>query len=136
MLHADALAAAHERADRPHMPRCILGIEDRLETIEGGAELAPGVVAVELPGHDAGHLGVRVGDGAILFADSFPSPIQLDRPELRFRSDLDPALAVETRRALLDELVDRPVLAVCGHYPAGGIGRVVTRDGHVAWEPA
>ena len=41
-----------------------------------------------------------------------------------------------TRRALLPELVDRDVLAVCGHYPGGGIGRVVTRDGRVVWEPA
>ncbi len=33
-------------------------------------------------------------------------------------------------------LVDRNLLVVCGHYPAGGIGRVVTRGGRVVWEAA
>ena len=31
---------------------------------------------------------------------------------------------------------DADVLVACGHYPDGGIGRVVRRDGRVVWEPA
>ena len=37
---------------------------------------------------------------------------------------------------LLPELVDQDVLTVCGHYPAGGIGHVVTREGRIVWEAA
>jgi hypothetical protein len=63
-------------------------------------------------------------------------PALLDRPDARYRADFDHEPVVATRRALLEELVDRPTLAVCGHYPEGGIGRIVSRDGHVVWEPA
>src|SRR5207244_293366 len=62
LLHAEALAAARARVDRAHIPRCITGIEERLDTVIGGAELAPGVTVVELPGHDPGHVGVRIGE--------------------------------------------------------------------------
>ena len=136
LLHADALAAAGERADRPHIPRCVLGIADRLETLAGDAEIAPSVTVVELPGHDAGHLGVRIGTGAPLIADAAGHPALLDRPDAAFFSDLDHERAVATRRRLLDDLVDRPVLAVCGHYPDGGVGYVVSRGGHVVWQAA
>jgi hypothetical protein len=58
----------------------------------------------------------------------------LDEPERVYLSDGDPAVCTATRRAILPELVDQDVLAVCGHYPAGGIGRVVSRNGRVVWE--
>jgi glyoxylase-like metal-dependent hydrolase (beta-lactamase superfamily II) len=32
--------------------------------------------------------------------------------------------------------VDQDVLTACGHYPAGGIGRVVTRGDRVVWQVA
>jgi glyoxylase-like metal-dependent hydrolase (beta-lactamase superfamily II) len=136
LLHADALAAAHERAERPHIQRCVLGIADRLETLADGADLAPGVTPVELPGHDRGHLGVRVGADALLITDAAVHPALLDRPDSAYASDFDHERVAATRRRLLDELVDRPVLAVCGHYPNGGIGRVAAHDGHVVWEAA
>jgi glyoxylase-like metal-dependent hydrolase (beta-lactamase superfamily II) len=136
VIHADALAAARRRADEPHIRRCLLGLEERLETISGATALAPNVTAFALPGHAAGHLGVRLGTEAILIVDAIPHPVMLDRPESRFLADDDPELAATTRASLREELVDRPVLTVCGHYPGSGIGRAVTREGHVVWEPA
>jgi glyoxylase-like metal-dependent hydrolase (beta-lactamase superfamily II) len=135
VLHEDALAAARERTDRPHIGRCVLGIEDRLETIAGETEIAPGVVATPLPGHDAGHLGVRIGTDALLLSDAAPHPAALDRHDLRFAFDLDPEAVSATRTRVLAELVDGPTLAICGHYPEGGIGRLASHDGHVLWSP-
>jgi hypothetical protein len=60
----------------------------------------------------------------------------LEVPELIYVSDADVERAEQTRLELLDELVDQDVLAVCGHYPDGGIGRVVTRSDRVVWEAA
>jgi hypothetical protein len=37
---------------------------------------------------------------------------------------------------LISELVDADTVVLCGHYPRGGIGRVVKRDGRVVWEAA
>jgi glyoxylase-like metal-dependent hydrolase (beta-lactamase superfamily II) len=136
VLHEDALAAARERAEQGHdiARRCVLGLGDRLETISGAVELAPGVTTFELPGHDVGHVGLRVGSEAVLITDAVPHPMMLDAPEMVFVADLDPEVGVATRRALVAELVDEPVLTVCGHYPGNGIGRAVMRDGHAVWE--
>jgi hypothetical protein len=68
-----------------------------------------------------------------LIADAAVHPMLLHEPDAVYISDGDPAVCAST---LLPELVDRNVLTVCGHYPAGGIGRVVTRDGRIVWEPA
>jgi glyoxylase-like metal-dependent hydrolase (beta-lactamase superfamily II) len=106
LLHEDALAAARRRADRPHIQRCVLGLEDRLETVKDGEEIAPGVTVVPLPGHDDGHVGLRVGHHAVIVADAAPHPAQLDHPEWRFSYDEDQELAVETRRRVLDEFGD------------------------------
>jgi glyoxylase-like metal-dependent hydrolase (beta-lactamase superfamily II) len=107
LLHEDALAAAHRRADRPHIRRCVLGLEDRLETVTDGQEIVPGVSVVPLPGHDDGHIGLLVGDHAVLVTDAVPHPAQLDHPEWRFAYDKDQERAVETRRRIVHDFGDR-----------------------------
>ena len=143
VLHRDAAAAAPGRVgpDRPHIERCIVALLDRglVDEVAGATELAAGVVAIELAGHDVGHMGVRVesnGARAMLFVDSTPHPAFLDEPGWRFDADLDHAAAEATRRALVEELRDGDTLAVSGHYPGNGIGRVVTRGGRTVWEAA
>ena len=71
----------------------------------------------------------------MLIADAVPHPMMLDRPEIELVADLDPGAGTTTRCALVPELVDEPVLTICGHYPGSGIGRALTRDGHAVWEP-
>jgi glyoxylase-like metal-dependent hydrolase (beta-lactamase superfamily II) len=82
-------------------------------------------------------MGVRLESGgheAVLIVDSGVHPALLDRPERSYVSDLDHDRCVETRRALLDELVDADVLVVCGHYPGSGVGWIRQRGHRVVWE--
>jgi glyoxylase-like metal-dependent hydrolase (beta-lactamase superfamily II) len=113
LLHEEALAAARERADRPHIQRCVLGLEDRLDTVVGGDEIAPGLEVLDLPGHDAGHVGLRVGDSALVVGDAVPHPAQLDHPEWRFAFDEDHERSIETRRRLVEEAQGKVVF--CSH---------------------
>ena len=139
VVHRDALAFARTRPELPHIRRCVEPLADRFETLAGDHELVSGVTAFEAPGHYPGHMAVRVrsaGAEAVLLADIAVHPALLAEPRWQYVSDLDQPLAVETRRALLPELVDRDVLVACGHYPGTGIGRVVTRDGRAVWEEA
>jgi glyoxylase-like metal-dependent hydrolase (beta-lactamase superfamily II) len=134
VAHRDGIAFAGN-SGRPHVERTILSVE--FGEIEGETGIAEGVTAFPLPGHFPGHMGLRVeseGERAILIADAAVNPMLLDEPERVYLSDGDPAVCRATRRAILPELVDQDVLAVCGHYPAGGIGRVVSRNGRVVWE--
>jgi len=139
VVHHDALAFVRSQDDRAHVRRCILPLLDPFETIDAETEIAPGITAYPAPGHYPGHMAVRLdseGERAVLIADSAVHPALLDEPDWLYVSDGDPAQCAETRRALLPELVDRDVVVACGHYPADGIGRIVTRDGRVVWEEA
>ena len=136
VVHRDALAFVRG-SERPHVARAIEPVP--FEELDGEAELAPGVTAFPLPGHFPGHMGLRVesgGETALLIADAAVNPMLLDRPGDVYVSDVDQAASVETRHLLLPALIDQDVLVVCGHYPEGGIGRVVRRDGRVLWVPA
>ena len=136
LVHREARAFVRGDA-RPHVARCIEPIE--FEELDGETELAAEVVAFPLPGHYPGHMGVRIdseGERALLIVDTAVQPAQLDQPALRYVFDVDHEACVETRRRLLPEIVDADVLVACGHYPDGGIGRAVRRDGRVVWEAA
>jgi glyoxylase-like metal-dependent hydrolase (beta-lactamase superfamily II) len=117
LLHADALEAARARADREHIQRCVLGLEDRLETVVDGEEITPGVTVAALPGHADGHIGLRVGHHSMIVADAVPHPAQLDRPEWRFGYDDEPLRAIETRRRILDE--SGHMLIYMSHFQSG-----------------
>jgi glyoxylase-like metal-dependent hydrolase (beta-lactamase superfamily II) len=134
VAHRDGIAFAGN-SGRPHIERTILAVE--FEEIDGEAVVADGLTAFTLPGHFPGHMGLRIesqGERAVLIADTAVNPMLLDQPDHTYISDSDAAACGATRRALLQELLDQDVLTVCGHYPAGGIGRVVTREGRVVWE--
>ena len=118
VAHRDGVEFARG-VDRPHIGRTITPVA--FEEIGGETELVDGVTAFELPGHFPGHMGLRIesdGRRAILLADAAVNPKMLDVPDLVYVSDADPAACAQTRRELVEELVDQDILAVCGHYPA------------------
>lgn len=135
VVHRDALDFARADGRRTHTPRTIDPIE--FEELDGEAELAPGITAIPLPGHYPGHMGVRIrlggGGEALVLGDAAAHPMLFDRPADTFASDVDEVGSIRTRERLLPELVDTGVLVLCGHFPDGGIGRLVRRDGLVLW---
>jgi glyoxylase-like metal-dependent hydrolase (beta-lactamase superfamily II) len=139
LVHHDALAFARTQPELPHIQRCVEPLGDRFELLQAEVKFAPGVTAFPVPGHYPGHMGLRIrsgGEEAVLTADAAVHPALLDQPAWRYVSDLDHDRCVATRTALADELADSSVLVACGHYPHGGIGRIVTRDDRRVWGPA
>jgi glyoxylase-like metal-dependent hydrolase (beta-lactamase superfamily II) len=137
LVHADALAYALTR-DVAHIRRCVVPLADAFVQVRGDVEIAPGVVAFEAPGHSPGHMALRIGSEgslATVIADVVPHPALLDHPEWVFAFDDDSVGNAPTRAALVAELAAGDGLVVCGHYPGSGIGRLVTREGRVVWEP-
>jgi glyoxylase-like metal-dependent hydrolase (beta-lactamase superfamily II) len=113
-------------------------LADRFQQVRGDTELARGIVAFGTPGHYPGQLSLRVsseGAGATFVGDVVPHPALLDRPEWVFAFDEDAIANAPTRAALVAELAASDGLVVCGHYPGSGIGRLVTREGRVVWDP-
>jgi glyoxylase-like metal-dependent hydrolase (beta-lactamase superfamily II) len=88
-------------------------------------ELTPEVRLLPSPGHTPGHVCVAIesrGERAVITGDMMHHPCQIARPDLLARFDSDHAAALATRRRLLAEWADQPVLVVGTHFvaPAGG----------------
>ena len=113
VAHRESIALSSERG-RPLT---------RAAAVEGEAELAPGVVAFDTPGHLPGHMSVRVGDELVILGDVAVHPAQLARPGLVYVSDDDADRSAQTREQALSAHGDR--ILACGHFPGSGFGRIV-----------
>jgi len=117
------------------------GYRDRLRTFDAG-EVLPGMTAVPLPGHTAGHTGYRLesgGQNLLVWGDIVHFPqIQIPRPEVSIAFDQDAHLAAETRARLLDCVAAEQLLIAGMHLGEPGfaqVGRTGTGYG-VAYEMA
>ncbi|GAB3828550.1 MBL fold metallo-hydrolase [Hymenobacter jeollabukensis] len=85
-----------------------------------GPELLPGITPVPLPGHTPGQTGFRLqsADEELLFcADVLNLPaVQAALPQVGFATDVDHALAVQTRIRTLQQAADRRLLLAGAHF--------------------
>jgi glyoxylase-like metal-dependent hydrolase (beta-lactamase superfamily II) len=101
------LSRAPERAQGNFLlaRRAFDGYRCRLRTFDTG-EVLPGVTAMPLPGHTAGHTGYRLESGGrnlLVWGDIVHFPeIQVPRPDVLIAFDQDSSLAAATRSRMLD----------------------------------
>lgn len=103
------------------------GYRDRLRTFEGG-EVLPGITAMPLPGHTAGHTGYRLDSGdksLLVWGDIVHFPqIQIPRPDVSIAFDQDAHLSAETRARLLDCVTAEQLLIAGMHLGEPGFARI------------
>ncbi len=108
-------------------------IRDRLGFLKAGAEVLPGVEAVATPGHTPGHMSYIIHAGAdqlVVTGDAITqSIVSFAHPEWPAGADQDQALAIETRKTLLDRLAGDRARVVGYHFPHPAAG-TVERDGN------
>jgi glyoxylase-like metal-dependent hydrolase (beta-lactamase superfamily II) len=108
------------------------GYRDRLRTFEGG-EVLPGITAMPLPGHTAGHTGYRLDSGdksLLVWGDIVHFPqIQVPRPDVSIAFDQDALLAAETRSRLLDCVAAEQLLIAGMHLGEPGFARIKRTGG-------
>ncbi|MEX2481312.1 MAG: MBL fold metallo-hydrolase [Gammaproteobacteria bacterium] len=101
------------------------------KTVEGPAQVCPGVSLVPTPGHTPGHCSVLIeskGEKALITGDFIHHPIQFHDPALVSPFDIDNDAAVATRRRMFGEYADTPTLIIGTHFAGPTAGRLV-RDG-------
>lgn len=89
----------------------LLSLASRVRQVEDG-ELIDGVGHVwGLPGHTPGHMGLRLGGDVVLVADIFHSEaVQMGDLRRHTQYDVDPDVALDSRRAACSEIVRRGLI--------------------------
>lgn len=104
----------------------VLPLGSALELVRGRMEVAPGVEIFPTPGHTPGHMAVTIhrGEAAYVYAgDAFLTPAHEERPDCRTAIDRDHGLAMESRKAILREVSDKPERILGFHYPRNVLER-------------
>lgn len=113
-------------------------LRDRIDLIEDGAEIVPGITAVAAPGHSPGHLAIEIAsDGQRLLygADTVLHPLHLEHPDWLTVFDTDAEPAIGTRRRILAMAAANDVVMTGYHLPFPGLGRVAAAGDAWRWEP-
>ena len=127
-------------ADRPrpleaYLEECVVALVGNadIDLVEGEVALTPELSFVATPGHTPGHVAIGIsshGERALIVGDATHYRAQLQHPDWSPAFDLDPLLAVDTRRRLFDMLEGDPrSTLVTSHWPFPGAGRIVRVKG-------
>jgi glyoxylase-like metal-dependent hydrolase (beta-lactamase superfamily II) len=111
-------------------------IADRLEPWSGGGNLLPGIDLMDGAGHTPGSTIVVLSSGderAMLLGDVVHCPVELLDDEWDGLADVDPELALRTRRALARELEGDDVPVAAAHFEGLRFGRLLQGQGSRSW---
>lgn len=112
-------------------------IAARLDLVSRESEIVPGICAVAAPGHTPGHMALSItseGQQLLYLVDTVLHPIHVEHPEWLAAVDLLPEQTVATRRRLLKRAVDEDALVFAYHFPAPGLGHVMSHGDRWAWQ--
>ncbi|RDI95342.1 MBL fold metallo-hydrolase [Meiothermus sp. QL-1] len=109
-------------------PANLLALRDRFTRVRPGAEIAPGVTAVDTAGHTVGHLAVQVSSGGQTLwhlGDAGGHYILSFRfPDHYLGFDANPQQAVATRARLWQTAAAERIMVVGYHFAWPGVGFV------------
>jgi glyoxylase-like metal-dependent hydrolase (beta-lactamase superfamily II) len=116
----------------------------KITKYEWGKEVAPGITALDAPGHTPGHTAFAVSSGSskiLIQSDVTNIPeLFLRNPDCHVMFDVDPQQAAATRHKFYDMAAAEKALIVGFHFPFPSLGHV-EKDGAgyrlvpVAWSP-
>jgi glyoxylase-like metal-dependent hydrolase (beta-lactamase superfamily II) len=122
-------------------------IAHRVNQFQPNQEIIPGIVAIAALGHTPGQSALRIKSGEsqlVVAADVFfNEAFDLEHPDWQTGFDLDPQQAAETRRSLLNQVVNERTMVIAYHmpFPALGYIRLQNSASNIAnvtryeWEP-
>jgi glyoxylase-like metal-dependent hydrolase (beta-lactamase superfamily II) len=119
--------------------RCLAALRFQVETVSGEFDLAPGVTVFPAPGHTPGHMGIFLHSGQerlLAIGDAAVHPLHLEHPTWENGFDLQPDVALVTRRELAERAAKERLRLMAFHFPFPSVGRVgPLTDGGWEWFP-
>jgi glyoxylase-like metal-dependent hydrolase (beta-lactamase superfamily II) len=113
-------------------------LKDQIKLFKAGAEVLPGIMALDTAGHTPGHISFELagGDGMIVTGDAITNPmVFFAHPDWKFNFDADHATAIANRKKLLDMASAGKKKLLGYHWPYPGIGMAEKKDGAYVYVP-
>ncbi len=105
----------------------------RVEKVNPGGDIVPGVTLVDTSGHTPGHTSVLVKSGTdqlMIGGDVITNPvISFAKPDWPWGPDMDRDKAIASRKRTLDMLASEKIGLIGYHLPWPGLARVERKDG-------
>lgn len=121
----------------PTMAALVTAITPKVQTFAAGAEVLPGVTAVDIQGHTPGHTGYQITsgtEGLLYIGDTMHhSVISVQRPNWTIQFDGRADVAEASRRALLERAASENLRLYAVHFPYPGLGRIERRADDFVW---
>ena len=109
-----------------------------MELIEGEHTITPEISTVPTPGHTPGHINVIItsqGEKGAVVGDMLHSKVQIREPEWSSRADIDKALGVRSRMAMLERFENEDFVVAAGHFKTNEhFGKVIRLEGRRYWQ--
>jgi len=125
--------------DMAHFLDVKLGpIAHRVELLENGGEIAPGVRVMDAAGHTPGHMMVEISAGRrklLYTSDTLIHPLNLLYPDWYGAGEWDPQQAIVVRRGLLERAAREGLLLLAFHFPFPGLGYIRGSEEAWRWNP-
>lgn len=124
--------------DRHYVRDCVLPLDGAVEIklVDDEYKLTDELTLLPTPGHTPAHVSVAIvsgGEAGVIIGDVAHHPAQLTETGWSPIFDMNPALACETREKLAQRIEDGRMIAIGGHFPHPGVGRIVRVAGKRTW---
>ena len=122
-----------------HVLDCVLPLEGKaeIELVDGERRLTDAITLLPTPGHTPAHSSIAIlsgGEAAVIIGDVAHHPAEMIETSWCPVFDMNPALAVQSREALMQRIERERMLVIGGHLAYPGFGRLLRVDGKRTWE--
>ncbi len=115
----------------------LLAMKDKVQMLNPGDEIAPGIKTIPCPGHTPGHIMVEVksrGQKLIFASDVVLHPAHIEKPEWCTMFDLKPAAVASARREFFKLVSAGSSLVMVPHFPFPCLGHITGKEGGWHWQ--
>jgi glyoxylase-like metal-dependent hydrolase (beta-lactamase superfamily II) len=121
----------------PQLAPIVTAVTPKIAAFAPGADLVPGVKAIDIQGHTPGHSGYLItsGDATVAFLGDMAhhSVISVQRPDWTIAFDGDAPTAQASRKKFLEEWAASGQRIFAPHFPFPGIGKVEKQGDNIVW---
>jgi glyoxylase-like metal-dependent hydrolase (beta-lactamase superfamily II) len=113
-------------------------LRDKLELVDSGAEIVPGIRVIAAPGHTPGYTIIAVSSGnerLLSIGDLIYDPKDIEDPNWFSVFDFDIEQVVMTRRKVFEQAATEQALLMAYHVPFPGLGYISQRGQGWLWRP-